>query len=277
MRSTGHLIVGADRITPEVGAKARWLAISLCDSRGLLGSAIAIGGRGALLDRDLGADRRRCIPGSGRDLDARQDGDEERREARASKDRDHRRPSRRAAPFAAHRAATAARVRGAVACLRTVIRLDGSRGEHGKRAQVDLDDLEAIMRKTSGITLAQYLENHNRFDEAFARMKDGDYARAIDGFNSVLAVEPKHVQSHGNLGLCYAAFGDTEKALQHLDRAIELDPTYLPAIGNRKNVEALRPGERLDLTISKDIAFYSERFEAEKRLRLLEARGMDAA
>ena len=72
--------------------------------------------------------------------------------------------------------------------------------------------------------LVELLEECEVVDTAFASLINGRFREAIDGFNRVLKLQPNHVQSHGNLGLAYAALADREFALRHLNRAIELDP-----------------------------------------------------
>ena len=78
-------------------------------------------------------------------------------------------------------------------------------------------------------------------------------------FNSVLQLESNHTQSHGNLGIAYAALGDRDAALRHLNRAIELDPRYEPAIVNRRVLLALQPGEKLRFDAIREIDFYGDR------------------
>jgi tetratricopeptide (TPR) repeat protein len=69
---------------------------------------------------------------------------------------------------------------------------------------------------------------------------------AIDLFRRVLSTDPKHVQSWGNLGLAYAGIGERGKALECLDKALELDPEYEIAAVNRIGIEKMREGERLE-------------------------------
>ena len=69
-----------------------------------------------------------------------------------------------------------------------------------------------------------------------------------------LEIDPKNVQSWGNLGLAYAGIGEKGKALECLDRALELDPEYEVAAVNRIAIEKLSEGERLDGKI--DTVYY---------------------
>jgi tetratricopeptide (TPR) repeat protein len=150
----------------------------------------------------------------------------------------------------------------AIACLRKVIELDGGRGSVGRQAKADLDALASSIRKSSGLTLDGYMKNAARFKYAFGCLMDGGFEEAIRGFNAVLESEPRHVQSHGNLGLAYAALGDKVAAIRHLDKAIELDPAYEPAIDNRQVILALKPGEKLFCSQMREIEFYSDKWLA---------------
>jgi tetratricopeptide (TPR) repeat protein len=51
------------------------------------------------------------------------------------------------------------------------------------------------------------------------------------------------VQSLGNLALCHAFLGDKQKALETLDKALAIDPEYLPARQNKAIILALPEGE----------------------------------
>jgi len=150
-----------------------------------------------------------------------------------------------------------------MANFKTVIELDGKNGEHGKRAKHDMDELTKMIERHTGLTINEYMANKARFEEAFKHLTEGRYQQAIEGFNAVLAVDPNHVQSFGNLGLAYAGLGDRDNAIQNFDRAIEIDPDYQPAIGNRKMVMAMAPGEKLNTQGMREIEFYAEKVKAQ--------------
>jgi tetratricopeptide (TPR) repeat protein len=90
------------------------------------------------------------------------------------------------------------------------------------------------------------------------------YEAAADLFGQVLAQNPDHVQSHGNLGLVYAGLGRKALALEHLDKALALDPTYEPAIQNRKIIAGMKEGEPHRPIAMAETEYYRERAEAEK-------------
>ena len=145
-----------------------------------------------------------------------------------------------------------------VDCLKKVIDLDGKRGDYGRSAMADLNAFASQIQKTEGLTLDRYLENHRCFAQAFAHLKAGRFEAAIQGFAGVLKVAPGNVQSHGNIGLAYAGMGDRDRAIAHLDKAIELDPNYQPAIDNRRILLASPAGERLNPDAIREIRFYED-------------------
>jgi tetratricopeptide (TPR) repeat protein len=152
-----------------------------------------------------------------------------------------------------------------VDCLKKVIELDGQRGDYGRTATADLDTFASQIRKVEGVTLDRYLENQRCFGEAFAHLTAGRFEAAIQGFTDVLKVAPRNVQSYGNIGLAYAGLGDRDRAIAHLDKAIQLDPNYQPAINNRRILLASPAGERLNPDAVREIHFYADQARAESR------------
>ncbi len=134
---------------------------------------------------------------------------------------------------------------GVVRGFREVIRV-GGREELVSEAKKRLDDLERTVIELNGFSLDTYLNNSNTFDKAFAALQNNEFVSAINLFKRVLATDPKHVQSWGNLGLAYAGTGERDKALECLDKALELDPEYEIAAVNRIGIEKMREGERLE-------------------------------
>jgi tetratricopeptide (TPR) repeat protein len=121
-----------------------------------------------------------------------------------------------------------------------------------------LGSLERTIRAHDGISLEDYLKSMNAFDAAVAEMQAGRVQAAIDSFKRALMFAPRHHQSHGNLGICYAALGMKREALASLDRALELEPRYEPAAVARFVVEHLTDGEKLDLSDTPSIDYSSD-------------------
>lgn len=167
-------------------------------------------------------------------------------------------------------------VGNAVKALQAAIDVDGDDGPVGQRARKRLDQLEAMARR-NGINLQTYINNNRVFDRAFAALREKRFQAAIDLFEQVLATEKGHVQSYGNMGLAYAGLGNRKKALDCLNKAIELDPEYEPAILNRLVAEKMKDGEALPDIGIREVDYYSE-FKAAGRSYIQEvAKSLDAA
>jgi len=149
-----------------------------------------------------------------------------------------------------------------VACLKKIIEIEGIHGDLGKLAKKDLDQLEKISQKSSGQTLEEYLQASTLFDEAFECLRRENYQKAISFFQQVLTLDPNHVQSYGNMALAYSALGEQKIALQYLDKALLLDPTYEPAQQNRKNIIRLKEGEKSPFKVQ-EVLYYKEKLESE--------------
>jgi len=160
----------------------------------------------------------------------------------------------------------AGRIPEAVASLRKAIRYSAGDDDHiAEKARDELRSLERILRDGSPFqTLDAYLENQRLFDLAFENLRAQRYEAAVDLFNQVLAQNPDHVQSHGNVALAYAGLGQKAVALKHLDQALALDPTYEPAIQNRRIIEAIKEGEPHRPLAMAETEYYRECLEAEK-------------
>lgn len=156
-----------------------------------------------------------------------------------------------------------AQLQEAVQAYETAIEQDGANGSVGRLARERLDELEAMVRK-QGMSLSAYLENQRTFDRAFEALAERRYQTAIDLFNQVLEVERNHVQSYSNMGLAYAGLGNRQKALECLDKAIELDPDYEPAIVNRASIKRMRDDEALPDVGDGAINYYRD-FKVKKK------------
>lgn len=149
-----------------------------------------------------------------------------------------------------------------VVYFRKIIEIEGERGDIGKLAKKELDWLEKILQKTSGQTLNEYLQALALFDEAFACLRKEEYLKAIFLFQQVLALNPNHVQSYGNMALAHSALGEQKIALQYLDKALSLDLNYEPALQNRENISQLEEGEKCPFKMA-EVLYYKEKFELE--------------
>jgi tetratricopeptide (TPR) repeat protein len=157
------------------------------------------------------------------------------------------------------------RISEAVASFRKAIRYSAGDDHVAEKARDQLQSLERLLKDTSPFqTLDAYVENERLFDLAFENLRAQRYEAAADLFNRVLAQNPSHVQSHGNLALAYAGLGRKALALEHLDKALALDPTYGPATQNRKVIESIREGEPHRPLAVAETKYYLDRLRAEK-------------
>jgi len=157
-----------------------------------------------------------------------------------------------------------ARIPEAVTAFRHAIRYSDGDENIVQGAREQLRFLGKLVRETSPFkTLDAYLENQKLFDGAYEKLTQGRYEEAIELFKQVLQQHPRHVQSYGNMGLAEASLGRKAAALACLDRAIELDPTYEPALCNRKVIEKMIEGQPQVLQIE-GIEYYKEKFEETK-------------
>jgi tetratricopeptide (TPR) repeat protein len=150
---------------------------------------------------------------------------------------------------------------GMIAAFREVVRVGGD-NELVAEARGQIDNLEHHIRKHNGISLDAFLKNKETFDTALQKHA-GAYADARDLFNRVLAVEPPHLQSWGNLGLAHAGLGEKVRALECLNKALAIDPGYEVAIVNKALVERLEEGERLEGNI--ESIDYTREYRAKKK------------
>ena len=134
---------------------------------------------------------------------------------------------------------------GVVRAFREVIRV-GEDEELVSMARRRLADLERETVQLTGLSLETFLNNSEIYRKACSALENREFNSAISLFRRVLATDPKHVQSWGNLGLAYAGTGERGNALECLDKALGLDPEYEVAAVNRIAIEKLKEGERLE-------------------------------
>jgi len=136
-------------------------------------------------------------------------------------------------------------IAGVVRGFREVLRVGGDE-KLVSEARKRLGDLEKMAMELKGFNLDTYVNNSAIYSKAFSALENREFVSATSLFKRVLATDPKHVQSWGNLGLAYAGMGERGKALECLDKALELDPEYEIAAVNRMGIEKMREGEHLE-------------------------------
>jgi tetratricopeptide (TPR) repeat protein len=139
-----------------------------------------------------------------------------------------------------------------------VVQLGDPSEDFVRQAQEFIRNMERQIKGQCGLSLDEYFKVKEIFDDAFAAMERMEWEKAIRGFQSVLSFDPNHTQSYGNLGICYAHLSRKEEALRALNKALELDPHYEPALLNRKIVSSLKDGETLASVQFKTVDYYKE-------------------
>jgi tetratricopeptide (TPR) repeat protein len=138
-----------------------------------------------------------------------------------------------------------------------VIELGDPAEEFVRTARDTVNSLEKQIRADTGLNLEHYLKSMDMFHEAFAAMENRQWAKALAGFQKVVAKNRNSPQSYGNMGICYASLGQKQEALAAFDKALELDPDYGPALANRELTVSLKEGEKLDYKFQ-SIEYYKE-------------------
>jgi tetratricopeptide (TPR) repeat protein len=153
-----------------------------------------------------------------------------------------------------------------VSSLRKVIEVGDPEDEVVGESILILESLESQVLENDGISLDTYLDGARLFERALEYMNREEWGRSIDVFEDVLRINPNHVQSNGNIGICHAKVGNKKKALSYLDKALEIDPYYELAIINRKIIDKQSEGECLGGGQVKTIKYYKDYSVNEKSL-----------
>ena len=114
-----------------------------------------------------------------------------------------------------------------------------------RQAKEFLVGMEEDIRKEQGIGLKKFLRSMDIFEKACVYMEKEKWEKAITCFKDCLNIVTNHYQSYGNMGLCYAKLGQRSQAISALDKAIEINPGYEPAIVNRKMIAGLTADDKI--------------------------------
>ena len=149
-------------------------------------------------------------------------------------------------------------IKNTVRSFEEVIAIGDPHDDMVQKANSFVTELEQQIMTTNNITLEQYFQAQEKFETAFSHMEKKEWEKAIRGFEECLMINKRHPQSYGNIGLCYAQLGRKSEALEALDKAIEIDPKYEPAIVNRAVIESLDEGEKLEQEGFMSIDYYKD-------------------
>lgn len=76
-------------------------------------------------------------------------------------------------------------------------------------------------------TTAANLQADELFTQANQLYKEGNYAQASKKYHDALTVDPKHEQAHISASLAAAKLGQTDHAIEHVQKAIALNKNYV--------------------------------------------------
>ena len=149
-------------------------------------------------------------------------------------------------------------IKNAVKSFKEVIAIGDPHDNMVQTANSFVAGLEQQIMETDNITLEQYCQAQEKFKMVFSYMENKQWQKAIRGLRDCIMINKKHPQSYGNLGLCYAQLGRKAEALAALDKALEIDPKYEPAIVNRAIIESLDEGEKPEQEGFMSIDYYKD-------------------
>ena len=149
-------------------------------------------------------------------------------------------------------------IKNAVRSFKEVIAIGEPHDGMVKKANSFVTGLENQIMAKDNIILEQYFHAQEKFERAFSCMERKEWKKAIREFEECLMINKRHPQSYGNIGLCYAQLGRKSEAFEALDKALEIDPEYEPAIVNRAVIESLEKGEELEQEKFMSIDYYKD-------------------
>jgi len=152
-----------------------------------------------------------------------------------------------------------------LAAFRKAVEYGDPEEEYYRTAQSNLADMAEVIMKNDGVDLDSYIASSREFSRAFELMEGRQWEAALEGFRTAVAQHDRNAPTHGNMGLCLANLGRKADALAELDRALEIDPEYEPAMTNRLVVEQMVEGHPMEGIGFKSIEYSREKLEREKR------------
>ena len=136
-----------------------------------------------------------------------------------------------------------------IRAFRKVLDLAHPNTEFYANARDMIQMIEKSIRENNGVDLDAFINAQDEFDRAFSLMEKGDWKNAIKGFERSIRWHSSLPQPYGNMGLCYAKMGNKQAALAALEKALEIDPNYEPAILNKAATEKLNEGQCLSVDL----------------------------
>jgi tetratricopeptide (TPR) repeat protein len=137
-------------------------------------------------------------------------------------------------------------------------------------ARVKLATLTKELNDNKNLTIDEFMRSSDLFNTAFNELEAGCFENAITRFKEVLALDATHVQSYGNIGVAYMQLNKKAEALKALNRALELDPNYEPAIINIKTINSCKGDLKLNAKDGISVEYYKMKAKAKRMAKNVE-------
>ena len=106
--------------------------------------------------------------------------------------------------------------------------LDYLKKYHGIDKEMIYNDLHGFIYNQD-----RHGEYHTRFYRGYAYNNEGEYDKAIEHYNAAIKLNPRSSAVYNNIGIIYRKKGNLDKAIRNLDKAIELNQNDAVAYSNR--------------------------------------------
>ncbi len=100
--------------------------------------------------------------------------------------------------------------------------------------------LEIVLSEKPYLDAETYIILEDRFHSGVECMKKRDWDRAIEDFKYILSIDERSEKTYGNLGLTYLLKGEFDEAEMCFNKALEINPEYLPATMNADMLDEVR-------------------------------------
>lgn len=100
--------------------------------------------------------------------------------------------------------------------------------------------LDAALSDKPYLQADTYLALEDRFYTGLAYMDDRDWDSAIREFEYIASIDPASEKAYGSLGIAHIFKGEFDEAEKCFNRALEINPEYVPASVNVRALDNIR-------------------------------------
>lgn len=119
-------------------------------------------------------------------------------------------------------------------------RASAGRGPDDRAKKLSDKFLEDLQRVREGKKSPDSFRIEDQLTRAFSAMDDERYEEAATRLEKVAVADPENFEIFYNLGVVYTFLKDENKALEHFQRCVSLEPGYAPAYYNMGQINLLR-------------------------------------